>query len=169
MRPARDKSDSATTRRLALRMRPDLSVQAQQYGPDRYWLVKDPVALRYFHLCEEEHAILRMLDGRASLADIKRRFEEAFAPLQVTAEHLHAFLSRLYESGLLLAEAPGQGEQLLQRHTRRRRRAWLDFLGNLLAFRFGGVDPDRFLRWLSPRCRWFFSAWFLGEIGRAHV
>lgn len=161
MPPKPDASDSAAARRLALRMRPDLTLVEQRYGPDRYWLVKDPVALRYFHLGEEEHAILRMLDGRTSLAEIKRRFEEAFAPWQVTFEQLHAFLSRLYESGLLLAEAAGQGEPLLQRHARQRRRAWLDLFGNLLAIRFGGVDPDRFLQWLYPKCRWLFSAGFL--------
>ena len=133
----------------------------QQYGPDRYWLVKDPVALAYFHLRDEEHAILQMLDGRSSLAEIKRRFEEAFAPLQVSLEQIQGFLGRLHQSGLLLAEAPGQGGQLLQRSLQRRRRAWIGFLSNLLAIRFGGLDPEPLLRWLYPKCRWLFSYWFL--------
>jgi len=155
-----DISVSAASRRLALRGRPDLVISPQQYGPDRYWLLKDPVAMTYFHLRDEEHAIFRMLDGRTSLAEIKRRFEEAFAPLQVTFEQLHAFLARLHHSGLLLADAPGQGEQLLQRRRARSRQAWLDRLGNLLALRLGGVDPQRLLDWLYPRCRWAFSWWF---------
>ena len=72
--------DSALTAPIALRMRPDLSVHPQQHGRERYWVVKDPVAQTYFHLRDEEHAILQMLAGRVSFGDIKRRFEEAFPP-----------------------------------------------------------------------------------------
>jgi len=161
MRRVRANGDSATTRRVALRMRPDLSVHPQQFGPDRYWVVKDPVALTYFHLREEEHAILRMLDGQTSLAEIKRRFEEAFAPLQMSVEQLQAFLGRLHRSGLVLSDAPGQGEQLLLRRGRRRRQELIQSFSNLLAIRFRGVDPEPFLRWLYPKCRWLFSFWFL--------
>ncbi len=111
MKTACDMPDSAAQRRVALRARPDLTILAQQYGPDRYWLVKDPVSLSYYHLCDEEHAILRMLDGQTSLAEIKRRFDVAFAPLQVSFPQLQAFFSRLHRLGLVLADAPGQAIQ----------------------------------------------------------
>jgi putative peptide zinc metalloprotease protein len=155
------KTDSATARPVGLRMRPDLSVRAQRFGQERCWVVKDPVALAYFHLNDEEHAILLMLDGRASLAEIKRRFEEAFAPLQMSFEQLQAFLGRLHESGLVLSDAPGQGDQLLLRHRRRRRWAATQAVMNVLAIRVRGVDPERFLAWLYPKCGWLFSRWFV--------
>ena len=161
MPPADAKTDSTTARPVRLRMRPDLAVRAQRFGRDRYWVVKDPVALAYFHLRDEEHAILRMLDGRTSLAEIKRRFEETFAPLQMSLEQLQAFLGRLHQSGLVLADAPGQGDQLLVRHGRRRRQAWLQSLSNVLAIRLRGLDPEPLLAWLYPKCRWLFSCWFL--------
>jgi len=161
MPPADAKSDATTDRPVRLRMRPDLAVHAQRFGRERYWVVKDPVALAYFHLRDEEHAILRMLDGRTSLAEIKRRFEEAFAPLQMSLEQLQAFLGRLHHSGLVLADAPGQGDRLLARHGRRRRQAWLQALSNVLAVRLRGVDPEPLLAWLYPKCRWLFSSWFL--------
>jgi putative peptide zinc metalloprotease protein len=158
---ARETLASAADRRLALRMRPDLSVCCQSYGSRRYWLVKDPVALRYFHLGDEEHAILKMLDGTLSLQEIKRRFEAAFAPLQLTLEQLHGFIGHLVHCGLLLVESPGQGAELLDRRNRRRRLEWLESIGNVLAIRFRGVDPDPLLRWLDARCAWLFSSWFL--------
>ncbi|NQT15945.1 MAG: hemolysin D, partial [Planctomycetes bacterium] len=161
MKPPNDKTDSATTRPVALRMRPDLSIHRQRFGRQRYWVVKDPVALAYFHLREEEHAVLQMLDGQTSLDEIKRRFEEAFAPLQIGFEQLQAFLGRLYQSGLVLADAPGQGQELLLRHGQRRRRVLLQSATNLLAIRFRGFDPEPFLGWLYPKCRWLFSWWFL--------
>ncbi len=161
MRTAGIQSDAVAERPLGLRRRPDLLIQPQQYGPEQYWLVKDPVAARYFHLAAEEHAILSMLDGQISLEQLKRRFEAAFAPLQITVEQLHAFLGRLHNLGLLLADAFGQGEQLLERLATSRRRNRFAAVGNVLAIRFPGVDPDPLLRWLYPKCRWLFSTWFL--------
>ena len=151
MAPTSDKPDSAAARRVALRARPDLSIRPQQVGQRRYWVVKDPVALTYFHLREEEHAILQMLNGRTSIAEIKRRFELAFAPLQLSIERLHAFLGRLHGCGLLLSEAPGQGSQLLMRRGRRRRQALIRSLTGILAIRFRGIDPEPVLRWLYPK------------------
>jgi len=138
-------------------MRPDLVVRPQQVGGDRYWVVKDPVALAYFHLRDEEHAILRMLDGRATLEEIRRRFEQLFAPLELTAEHLHAFLGRLHACNLVLADSPGQGHQMLLRHHQRRRRERLQWLGSVLAIRFRGIDPEPLLERLYPKVRWLFS------------
>ncbi len=160
MTTAASKSD-AVQRPLGLRRRPDLLIEPHQYGPEQYWLVKDPVAARYFHLAAEEHAILSMLDGRISLVQLKRRFEAAFAPLQITFDQLYAFLGRLHGLGLLLADALGQGEQLLERRAAGRRRNRVSALSNVLAIRFPGVDPDPLLRWLYPKCRWIFSPWFL--------
>ena len=152
---------SASTAAIALRLRPDLSIQPQQHGRERYWVVKDPVAQTYFHLRDEEHAILQMLAGRTSFGEIKRRFEEAFPPLQLSFDHLQAFLARLHAANLLLAERTGQGEELLRRHDRQRWQTAVQFCANLLAIRFRGVDPETWLCRLHPFCRWMFSGWFL--------
>lgn len=155
-------SDNAAARRIPVRLRPDLAFHPQQFAGDRYWLVKDPLSLDYFHLRDEEYAILNMLDGRTSLEDIRRRFESAFAPLQVTVEQIHTFIGRLHQTGLLLADTPGQGDELIERGRRRRYRKWLQSAGSLLAIRFRGIDPDSWLKAIYPSCRWLFSAWFLG-------
>ena len=41
------------------------------------WSIKDPLALRYFQLREEEYFILRMLDGQTSIDEIQARFAAA--------------------------------------------------------------------------------------------
>ena len=139
-------------------MRPDLVVHPQQLGWRRYWVIKDPVALTYFHLRDEEHAILKMLNGQTNLTEIKRHFEQTFAPLQITFEQIQAFLARLHECGLLLAEPSGQGEQLLLRRRRRRRKELFQSLTSVLAIRLYSIDAEPVLRWLYPKCRWMFSA-----------
>ena len=96
----------STERPLGLRRRPDLLIQPHQYGPEQYWLVKDPVAARYFHLADEEHAILSMLDGRISLGQLQHRFEETFAPLQITVR------TALFVPGTAARPGPAAGRRL---------------------------------------------------------
>ncbi len=152
---------SAGHRPLPMRMRPDVAVHPQEFGATSSWVLKDPVSLRYFQLCDEEFEILQMLDGRTSLAQIQARFEQRFAPLQLRPEQILGFLRRLHQSGLIISDAPDQGRQLLGERNRGRRRAWLSFVANILAIRVGSVDPEPLLRWLALRLAWIFSWWCL--------
>ena len=104
---------SGSSRPLLLRKRPDLVVQQQEYLGRRYWVIKDPLALKYYRFEEEEYALLQMLDGQASLDELQSRFEARFAPQRITRQELHQLLGMLHRSSLLLSDAPGQGEQLL--------------------------------------------------------
>jgi len=146
---------------LHLRMRADLQVQPLQFGGKTYWGVKDPFSLQYFQLRDEEYFILQHLDGVASFDTIRRQYERQFVPQKLEASHLQGFLARLHEAGLILADAFGQGEILLERRSRKqqqsRRARWL----NPLAIRFRGFDPHRFLTWLQPVASLCFSPWFL--------
>ncbi len=142
---------------LRLRMRPDLQIRPHWYGQRRHWVVKDPLSFKYFHLLDEEHAILQMLDGRASLASIQQHFERQFAPYRISLPRLQSFLGDLHQRGLILSDAPGQGGRLLERRGQQARRTWLQAWGNLLAIRLPGVDPDRFLERLAPRCAWLLT------------
>ena len=147
------------SRSISLRRRPDLVVQPQPMADGRRWIVKDPVALRYFHLQDEEHFILQAVNGHASTDDICRAFEQQFAPKRLDSTTLHALLARFHGYGLLLVDQPGQGDQLLTRFFRQRRQHWLTRLTSVLAIRFRGVDPQRFLDWAAPQCSWLFSMW----------
>ena len=140
--------------------RRDLEIVPIEYRGEPFWTVKDPVALRYYQLREEEHFILGLLDGRLSLDEIVARFEERFAPRRLRRTELAGFLGMLHREGLVAGVAPGQGQQLLIRATARRRQSWLATLGNVLAIRLPGINPDRFLSALTPRIAWVFSPAF---------
>ncbi|MFV1967253.1 MAG: hemolysin D [Pirellulaceae bacterium] len=148
---------SGANRSLRLRMRADLMIQQQSYLGRHYWVVKDPVALKYYRFEEEEFALLEMLDGRAGLEEIQHRFEKRFAPQKITLQELHQLLGMLHRSALVVSDAPGQGPQLLQRHRERSRRERLAAVTNILCVRVRGFDPDRLLTWLNRRLGWLFS------------
>ncbi len=155
---------SSSARKLRIRVRPDLTARKQIYQGKTYWVVKDPVGLHYFRFQEEEYAILNMLDGEISLDEIKERFEAEFPPQKITLDEIQQFLGMLHRSGLILAGVQGQGSQLLKRRSERRRREWLNLVTNILCIRFKGIDPERFLNWLYPKVRWFFTPVAVGIV-----
>ena len=110
------------------------------------------MALEYFHLREEEYAILTMLDGRTSLDQLRQRIRShvrAAAAESRRAARLSGHAASLW---LVLAESPGQGQQLLVRQTASSVAARYETLLGVLAIRFRGVNPARLLDWLYPKC-----------------
>src|SRR3989304_5107937 len=100
MPPLADSLVSSSSRKLAIRVRPDLKARRQRYQGRIYWVVKDPVGLQYYRFEEEEFAILQMPDGQSSLEDIAERFEADFPPQTIRVEELQNFIGMLHRSGL---------------------------------------------------------------------
>lgn len=155
----RDSLNSSSARPLRVRRRRDLVARRHHYQGRSYWIVKEPLGLRYFRFHEEEYSLLMMLDGRTSLDELKSRFETQFRPQKITLEELQQFIGMLHRSGLVTADAPGQDVQLLKRRRKQKRRQLLAKAANLLSIRFRGFDPERLLNAIYPKVRWFFSVW----------
>jgi putative peptide zinc metalloprotease protein len=148
---------SIADRPLALAMRRDLIVRRQKWQGREYWTVKDPLTLKYYRFEDEEFAVLSLLDGQISSRAVCDEFERRFAPQRISAKQLQHLLTMLHRSNLLVANAAGQGGELLKRDNQRRRQKWLELVGNFLCLRFRGIDPDRFLTWLNRHAGWVFS------------
>lgn len=144
-------------RPLEVRMRADLAVHEQQYEGRRYWVVKDPLTLRYYRFQEEEFAVLSWLDGRTSLEELQKKFERRFAPQKISSAELHQFLGTLHRSALVVSQSPGQGAQLLERRRERKRQERRAVWSNPLAIRFRGFNPDELLSTLHDYFGWLFS------------
>src|SRR5260221_11396423 len=107
--------EPAFERPLALRRRADLEAVPQTFAGRVYWAIKDPVRLKYFHLNDEEYCVFEALDGTASLAGIREKFESRFAPRRLALVQIQAFLGQLHQDGLILADARGQSHELIER------------------------------------------------------
>lgn len=149
--------DDAAVRPLALLVRGDLEFRPQRYGAHRYWAVKDPVSLKYFHLGEEEYTLLTMLDGESSVDGLKRKLDEALAPRRVSIEQVQGYLAALHRLGLVNSDAPGQGRQLVLRKHDKHRKARIEQLASILAIRFPGVNPRQLLDAVYPVASWWFT------------
>lgn len=151
---------SSAARPLKLRVRPDLKVRRHKYQGRPFWVVKEPIGLKYYRFQEEEFSILQMLDGNTSYEDLKTQFESEFSPQRITLQDLQHFIGMLHRSGLVISDASGQGRQLQRRSAENANRELMGKLSNVLAIRFKGIDPERILNWLYPIVGWFFSFWF---------
>ncbi len=148
---------AAADRSLALQTRMDLQIEPSQFQGEQAWVVKDPVSLKYYRLGKPEFIVLTMLREETSLTAIRERLTEEFPTKIVRLQQLQQLIASLYQSGMLLSDAPGQSEMLLSRAAKTSRRQWAGRLSNVLSIRFPGYDPERLLSWLHPKLGWIFG------------
>ena len=65
---------------LQVKLRPDLVVQPQFYEGMTHYVIKDPLALKYFRFKIEEYFLLQQFDGKQTLQDVKKAFERKYRP-----------------------------------------------------------------------------------------
>ena len=149
---------SSTSRPVGLRYRGDLVTNRQVYQGQAWYVVKDPIGLSYYRFRPEEYALLEMLDGEASLEDLKDNFEARFPPRRITVDEVSRFVSTLHRSGLVIGDRAGQGPQLNERRRQRVWSEWKNWLQSIMALRFRGIDPDWILNKLNPWFGWLYSS-----------
>src|SRR5262245_48964140 len=119
-------------KRVRLRLRKDVEITPQRYEGRVFYVVKDPVSLRYYRFKEQEHFLLGYLDGEHTLEEAQKEYEKHFRPERLTLEDLEAFAQQLISAGLAQNESPRAGKQLLEQRTKRKRNEWLQTLTNIL-------------------------------------
>lgn len=133
--------------------RSDLIVRQQQRG----WILKDPVAQRYFQLGSEAYFVWSHLNGAVTVDGVCQSFASQFAPRSLTPDDLSRFLGQLVSQGLVWSRAGGAGQYIERRRLKLQQIGALSSVMNPLAIRFRGVDPDRVLTGLTRRLGWVFS------------
>src|SRR5436190_17712842 len=116
-----DISDLERRKKVRVRLRPDLQIGPHKYEGRTFYVVKDPVTLRYYRFKEHERYLLGYMDGAHTLDDAQKSFEQRFRPERLTLEDLEAFTSQLLQAGLAQNETAGAGKQLFTRFKKRRK------------------------------------------------
>jgi putative peptide zinc metalloprotease protein len=145
---------------VRLRLRTDLSISEQKYEGRTYYVVKDPVTLRYYRFKEQEHFLLGFMNGKKTLDDAQKEYEQRFRPERLTLEDLEHFAQQLLTAGLVQNESPRAGQQLIDRRRKRKRSQMLQTLTNILYIRIPLFDPDVLLGKMVRYVGFFFSLWF---------
>ncbi len=91
---------------VRVRLRDDLDIAPHKYEGRTYYVIKDPVSLRYYRFKEQEHFLLQFMNGTHTLDEAQKEFEKRFRPERLTLEDLEAFAQQLLTAGLGQNEAP---------------------------------------------------------------
>ena len=151
------------------RLRSDLVISPQKYRGTTSFVVKDPIALRYYRLGSYELHVAGLLDGKRTLAQVtdmlQRQFPDRAADPQTILRILTYFaqLSFLQLGG---DQAQRVFSQLLaSRHKQKRRQALFSLAGALVYFKVSLFDPDLLLLKLEKRLRFLWSAYTVAALG----
>src|SRR5437588_7790975 len=153
-------TDVERRKKVRIRIRRDLGIAPQKYEGRTYYVVKDPVSLRYYRFKEQEHFLIQLMDGGHTLDQAQKAFETRFRPDRLTLEDLEQFGQQLLKAGLAQNESPQAGKQLYDRRKERRRSEWMQTLTNILYIKIPLFDPERLLVHMLPYLRWIFSLTF---------
>src|SRR5207248_11044138 len=86
---------------VRLRVRSDLGITPQKYEGRTCYVVKDPVALRYYRFNDQEFFVVQHFDGQHTLEETQKEFEKKFRPHRLTLEDLEHFAQQLLTAGLV--------------------------------------------------------------------
>jgi putative peptide zinc metalloprotease protein len=153
-------ADLERRKSLRIRLRADLDIDAHKYEGRTFYVVKDPVSLRYYRLKDNEHFLLKVLDGKHTLEEAQKAYEKEYRPERLRLEDLEGFAQQLLTAGLALSDSPKAGKQLFERRGKRRRREFLQTVSNILYIKIPVFDPERILKVMLRYCWWIFSLWF---------
>src|SRR5205809_4239192 len=153
-------TDVERRKKVRLRLRRDLEIAPQKYEGRTYYVVKDPVSLRYYRFKEQEHFLIGLMDGASTLDEAQKAYEKRFRPERLTLEDLEGFGQQLLTAGLAQNESPQAGKQLFDRRATRRRMEWLQTLTNILYIKIPLFDPEKLLTKMLPYLRWMFTFTF---------
>src|SRR3954471_22040535 len=146
---------------LQVKLRPDLIVQPQFYEGMTHYVIKDPIALKYFRFKIEEYFLLQQFDGKTNLQDVKRAFERKYRPQTISIEDLTRFAAQLHEAGIAQIDSPDQAQALIRRRRKNRWKKVWQFLANILYIKIPVIDPEKLLTRMYPYFRWIFTPYFV--------
>jgi len=137
--------ESDLRRTLKARMRTDLVANQQRHAGQLFYILKDPVSLKYYRFRPEEFFILQQLDGVSDLYDVQHAFIAEFSPQRLSIEDLERFVRQLLDAGVAVVDSPLAGRRLYERHKERKFAKVKQTLMNFMYIRIPLFDPERLL------------------------
>src|SRR5262245_5135914 len=154
-------ADLERRKSLRIRLRADLDIEAHKYEGRTFYVVKDPVSLRYYRLKDNERFLLQFLDGNHTLEDAQKAYEKEYRPERLRLEDLEGFAQQLLTAGLALSDSPKAGPQLYERKGKRQQTEWLQTLTNILYIHTPVFVADSILKGSLGYLGFIFSTWFM--------
>lgn len=131
-------------------LRPDAIVRRQRFRGERWFVLQNPFASRYFRIRPAAYEFVARLRPEKTVQEVWLECLDRFPDEAPGQEAVLQLLAQLYLANLLHYENPADSEQLFKRYEERRQRETAARLLNLMFMRFPLLDPDRFLARTLP-------------------
>ncbi len=146
---------ASSDRPLPLVKRADLIVK--QVDDD--WVVKDSMSLDYFRLDRQQVAILELLDGTRSVAEIRAELIRAMPDFRPSPSDIRHFVDDMLAKRLVYSTRTGRGAFFASESRKRRRQRFASAAKQLLYIRLPGFHPRKLLDAIDPWLRAGFGGW----------
>ncbi|MBQ18409.1 MAG: hemolysin D [Planctomycetaceae bacterium] len=147
---------TATRRPIPLQIRDDLVFKQIEYQGVSYWVIKDPVGLKYFRLQPEQYHVLMLLDGKRNLEELRDALHERLPTVRLQLTDIQHLITDLHQKGLVFSNRYGQGASLAKLNLEQKKQKILTTMRSLLYIRLPGWDPEQTLQWMYPLVRWLY-------------
>ena len=149
----------SSQRPIPLQGRPDLVVAVNDFQGVAYWVIKDPVALKYHRLRGEQYHVLTLLNRERSIEGIRDELRSRMPTLHLTLSDVQNLVTDLHNKGLVQSHRMGQAGSLVAHHRKEKKKKLLGSLKNIMYLRLPGWDPETTLNWMYPYFSWIFKPW----------
>lgn len=150
---------TATQRPIPLQVRDDLVYEQIDYLGVAYWVVKDPVGLKYFRLQPEQYHALLLMNGQRSLEELREVLHETLPTVRLQLSDIQHLITDLHQKGLVFSNRYGQGAALTKQQLEEKKKKFFTTIRSLLYIRLPGWDPEVVLQKLYPLFRWLYQPW----------
>jgi putative peptide zinc metalloprotease protein len=118
------------------RLRMELEVTEQVFDGQPYWIVKDPLSLRYYRFSRQEYFVIDQLREPISVDELKEVYWRTFKSDDLTTEDIRLFVVDLISKNLVLTQQPNRDQTLYESGRRRWKAKFKGQLTNFMFFAF---------------------------------
>ncbi|GIT28951.1 MAG: hypothetical protein Ct9H300mP1_09970 [Planctomycetaceae bacterium] len=147
---------TANRRPIPLQVRDDLIFERIEYLGISYWVVKDPVGLKYFRLQPEQYHTLQLLNGDRHLEELRDALHDELPTVRLQLSDIQHLITDLHQKGLVFSNRIGQGASLAKLNFEEKKKKLFNTMRSLLYVRLPGWDPEAVLARLYPLVRWIY-------------
>ena len=144
------------------RLRSDLILRHQQYGPDElFYVVKDPITKDYFKLTPLQWDLYALFDGNHTEEEIIEEYNAKYPLENINEDVIETTKQDLKSAGLLDVSSTEKNLMLMERiRSERKLRLGSQDKWTFEYMILWSFDPDKLLDRLIPRIRFLWTRWF---------
>lgn len=138
---------------LRLGLRPSVTVRRQKFRNDIFYVYHELVHSGFFRARPETHVLIQLIKPNQTLHEVWRSFVNISPKTAPGQKDFFDLIAALYRANLVYVEGGVNEERLLDRALQKKKKPIAAKISELLFFRIPLLDPERFLKRVTPFIR----------------